>query len=47
MNRENLKYARRIVIKVGTSTLTHKNSWNLNLNRIEHLIREMTYFFLL
>ncbi len=42
MNRENLKYARRIVIKVGTSTLTHKNSWNLNLNRIEHLIREIS-----
>lgn len=42
MTRENLKYARRIVVKVGTSTLTHKESCNLNLNRIEHLIRELS-----
>lgn len=42
MNRENLKYARRIVIKVGTSTLTHAANGNLNLNRIEHLIREIS-----
>ncbi len=39
--RENLKAARRIVIKVGTSTLAHAESGKLNLYRIEHLIREI------
>ena len=39
--REKLKSARRIVIKVGTSTLTHAESGKLNLYRIEHLIREL------
>ena len=38
--RENLKAAKRIVVKVGTSTLTYNNG-NLNLYRIEHLIREI------
>lgn len=39
--RENLKQARRIVIKVGTSTLAHADSGKLNLYRIEHLVREI------
>ena len=39
--RENLKTARRIVVKVGTSTLAHAESGKLNLYRIEHLIREI------
>ena len=39
--RENLKAARRIVIKVGTSTLAHAQSGKLNLYRIEHLVREI------
>lgn len=39
--REKLKFARRIVIKVGTSTLAHGENYNLNLYRIEHLIREI------
>lgn len=39
--REKLKSAKRIVIKVGTSTLTHGESGKLNLYRIEHLIREI------
>lgn len=39
--REKLKSARRIVIKVGTSTLAHAESGKLNLYRIEHLIREL------
>ena len=39
--REKLKFARRIVIKVGTSTLAHGDSGKLNLYRIEHLIREI------
>ena len=39
--RDNLKSARRIVIKVGTSTLAHSDTGKLNLYRIEHLIREI------
>ena len=39
--RENLKSAKRIVIKVGTSTLTHGESGKLNLYRIEQLVREI------
>lgn len=39
--RESLKSARRIVIKVGTSTLAHAESGKLNLYRIEQLIREI------
>lgn len=38
--RDKLKTAKRIVVKVGTSTLTHSGG-NLNLYRIEHLIREI------
>ncbi|MBQ7704322.1 MAG: glutamate 5-kinase [Selenomonadaceae bacterium] len=41
--REKLKAAKRIVVKVGTSTLTH-GSGKLNLYRIEHLIREIVDF---
>lgn len=40
-SRESLKSARRIVIKVGTSTLAHSESGKLNLYRIEHLVREI------
>ena len=39
--RDSLKTARRIVIKVGTSTLAHADSGKLNLYRIEHLVREI------
>lgn len=39
--REKLKYMRRIVVKVGTSTLAYGESGKLNLYRIEHLIREI------
>lgn len=41
--REHLKNARRIVIKVGTSTLSYGEAghYKLNLYRIEHLIREL------
>lgn len=34
--RENIKYSKRIVIKIGTSTLTYDNG-NLNLGRIEKI----------
>lgn len=38
--REDFKNCQRIVIKVGTSTLTHANG-QLNLGRMEHLVREL------
>ena len=38
--RNELKKARRIVVKVGTSTLTHATG-KLNLHRIEKLVREL------
>jgi glutamate 5-kinase len=38
--RDLLKQVRRIVVKVGTSTLTHKNG-KLNLTRMEHLVRQL------
>lgn len=40
-SREELKKARRIVVKVGTSTLTHATG-KLNLCRMERLVREIT-----
>ena len=38
--RNRVRDARRIVVKVGTSTLTHP-SGGMNLHRIEHLVREL------
>ena len=38
--REELKNACRIVVKIGTSTLTHATG-KLNLYRIERLVREL------
>lgn len=39
--RQNLKNAKRIVVKVGTSTLTYDNG-NINLTRIEKLTRVLS-----
>ena len=39
--RTKLKNAKRIVIKVGTSTLAYPETKRLNLSRIDHLIREI------
>jgi glutamate 5-kinase len=39
--REDLKNCRRIVVKVGTSTLTHPNG-QLNLGRMERIVRELS-----
>ncbi|MBW6411054.1 glutamate 5-kinase [Clostridium weizhouense] len=39
--RNNLRDANRIVVKVGTSTLTYENG-NINLNRIEKLTRVLS-----
>lgn len=38
---DNLKNAKRIVVKVGTSTLTYNNG-NVNLTRIEKLVRVLS-----
>ena len=38
--RERLREAKRIVVKVGTSTLTHETG-KLNLHRIDLLLREI------
>ncbi|MGI6128682.1 MAG: glutamate 5-kinase [bacterium] len=38
--RSKLKDAKRIIVKVGSSTLTY-DSGKLNLDRIEHLVREL------
>jgi glutamate 5-kinase len=38
--REELRQAKRIVVKVGTSTLTYANG-KVNLQRVESLVREM------
>ncbi len=40
--RKKLKDAKRIVIKVGTSTLAYPQTKKLNLYRIDHLIREIS-----
>ncbi len=39
--REQLKDRQRIVIKIGTSSLTHPTTGNLNLIKLEKLIREL------
>jgi len=39
-DRNQLQFARRIVVKVGTSTLSHPNG-KLNFSRIESLVREL------
>jgi len=39
--RSSLKDARRVVVKVGTSTLTHAGTGKLNLARMDRLIREL------
>ena len=39
--RERLREARRVVVKVGTSTLTH-DTGKLDLRRIDHLVRELS-----
>ena len=40
--REKLKNAKRIVVKVGTSTLAYPETKKLNLSRIDHLIRDIS-----
>lgn len=40
--RESLKNKKRIVIKIGSSSLTHPETGSLNLNKMERLIRILT-----
>lgn len=37
--RDNLKNKKRIVVKIGSSSLTHPETGNLNFSKIEHLVR--------
>lgn len=39
MSREVLKHKKRVVVKVGSSTLTHPETGNLNLSKMEKLVR--------
>ena len=40
--RERLKEKKRVVIKIGTSSLTHKETGNLDLIKLEILVREIS-----
>ncbi|MGN0161606.1 MAG: glutamate 5-kinase [Lachnospiraceae bacterium] len=42
MNREQIKNKQRIVVKVGSSTLTHESTGNLNLMKVEKLVRVLS-----
>jgi len=42
MNRETLKDSKRIVIKIGSSTITHESTGALNLLKLEKLVRVVT-----
>lgn len=42
LNREKLKHKQRIVIKVGSSSLTHSETGRLDLYKLETLVRELS-----
>ena len=42
MDRSFLKHKKRIVVKIGTSTITHTSTGNLNLGKLERLVRMLT-----
>lgn len=42
MNRDTLKDSKRIVIKIGSSTITHEATGGLNLLKLEKLVRVVT-----
>ncbi len=44
MNRERLKYKKRIVVKIGSSSLTHAQTGELNLIKLEKLVPELCDF---
>ncbi len=39
--RNHLKHKKRIIIKIGSSSLTHKESGHINFQKIEHLVRAL------
>lgn len=39
---ENIKDKKRIIVKVGSSTLTHKDTGNLNYTQLEKLVRAIS-----
>lgn len=39
---EKIKEKKRIVVKVGSSTLTHKDTGNLNYSKLEKLVRAIS-----
>ena len=41
--RERLKDKKRIVIKIGSSSLTHSETGRLNLRKLEVLARELSF----
>lgn len=41
MNREYLKDKKRIVIKIGSSSITHEKTGEINLGKIEKLVRQI------
>lgn len=42
MDRSFLKNKKRIVVKIGTSTITHVSTGNLNLDKLERFVRVLT-----
>lgn len=40
--REALKYKKRIVVKIGSSSLTHMETGKIDLEKMEHLVRVLT-----
>ena len=42
MNRDFLKDKKRVVVKIGTSTITHLSTGNLNLDTLEKFVRVLT-----
>lgn len=41
MKRESLQNKKRIVIKIGSSSLTHEITGNLNMQKLEKLVRAL------
>ena len=42
LNRETIQDKKRIVIKIGSSSLTHESTGSLNLSKMEKLVRILT-----
>lgn len=42
LNREHIKHHQRIVVKIGSSSLTHKETGRLDLNKMEVLVRQLS-----